>query len=432
MKKIVVGVFVVLSNFNSIAQNDVGGITKPAETQKAKEEAAQKNKEGQQKMGIGNFTPLKTSPASGVKNQGMTGTCWCFSTTSLVESQCVKNNLGEFDLSEMFSVRNTYIEKAKNYILRQGHTQFSEGGLGHDLINGIAKYGTMPESIYLGSKPPTPSSSKFAGRGIKDTIPVAKATGEGVEGVQHNHVKLFDALKKYLDSIIATKPIAAEWLTKYDSILDSHLGKVPAKFIYAGKEYTPKTFATNVLKFNPNDYVYLTSFTHHPYYEPFIIEVPDNFSNGYYYNIPLNEMIQTTKDAVNKGYSVLWDADISNEGFMQQLGFAFDMSSVPEKSKSSKADVMKGTVKEGAYDAEKRQKLFENLTTQDDHLMHIVGINKGTDGKEYFNVKNSWGEVGPLKGFINVSEPYFAINTISLVVPKASLSKAMLEKLGIK
>ena len=230
---------------------------------------------------------------------------------------------------------------------------------------------------------------------------------------------------------MAAKPIAEDWLTKYDSILDSHLGKVPAKFIYAGKEYSPKTFAATVLKFNPNDYVYLTSFTHHPYYESFVLEVPDNFSNGAYYNIPLNEMIQTTKEAINKGYSVMWDADVSNDGFMQQLGFAFDMNSVPEKLRT-KGDVMKGTVKEGNYDAEKRQKLFENLTTQDDHLMHIVGINKGADGKEYFNVKNSWGEVGPLKGFINVSENYFAINTISLVVPKASLSKTMLEKLGIK
>jgi bleomycin hydrolase len=432
MKKIVVGAFIILSSINCIAQADKGAVAKPLEAPKlANEKAIAGGKEAQSKLGVENLAAVKSLPVSVIKNQGMTGTCWCFATTSLVESQCIKNNIGDFDLSEMFAVRYTYVEKAKQYILRQGHTQFGEGGLGHDLINAIAKYGAVPESIYSGAKPTLLTyRTKFDAGTKKDTIPVAKSM-EGVEAVQHNHVKLIEALKKYLDSVIAAKPIASNWMPMYDSILDSHLGKVPTKFIYAGKEYTPKTFASTVLKFNPNDYVYLTSFTHHPYYEPFVLEVPDNFSNGAYYNIPLNEMIQATKDAVNKGYSVMWDADVSNDGFLQQLGYAVDMGSVPEKSRS-KADVMKGTVKEGTFDAERRQRLFENLTTQDDHLMHIVGINKGKDDKEYFSVKNSWGEVGPLKGFINVSEGYFAINTVSLVVPKASLSKAMMEKLGIK
>ena len=351
-----------------------------------------------------NFIIIKSIAATPVKNQAITGTCWCFSTTSLIESQCLKNNLGEMDLSEMFAVRNTYLEKAKNYILRQGHTQFGEGGLGHDLLNAIAKYGAMPESVYSGLK-------------------------EGY--TQHNHVRLVMELKEYLDSMLKLNPVPKDWMEEYEEKMNEELGDPPAKFNYKGKEYTPKTFASEVLKFNPDDYVYITSFTHHPYYQPFILEVPDNFSNGAYYNVPLNEMIQLTKDAVINGYSVLWDADVSNDGFQQKLGAAANFENLPLEQKS-KAGLSTGQAKEGKWDADTRQKLFENLTTQDDHLMHITGLAKSKAGNNFFLVKNSWGDVGPRHGYINVSEAYFAINTVSLVIPKAALSKLMLEKLKIK
>jgi bleomycin hydrolase len=373
-----------------------------------------------------NFTIEKSVAVTSVKNQAVTGTCWCFSTTSLIESQCLKNNLGEFDLSEMYAVRNIYFEKAKNYLLRQGHAQFSEGGLGHDLIRAIATYGAMPESEYNGLNPVQQQQvhSKFLGAAPKN--PQSE-----VNQSQHNHTKLVSDLKKYLDSIISIKPLPQNWVTGYKAILDSSIGAPPEKFTYNGKVFTPAAFAAEVLKFNAGDYVNITSFTHHNYYEPFILEIPDNFSNGAYYNIPLNEMMQLTKDAVNKGYSVLWDADVSNEGFKQRMGTAVDIDNVPGGLKS-KADMVNGDVKEGRIDAERRQTLFENLTTQDDHLMHIVGLSKSKSGNPFFIVKNSWGDVGPLKGYINVSEAYFGINTISLVVPKAALSKMLLEKLKIK
>jgi len=351
-----------------------------------------------------NFILEKTIAATSVKNQAMTGTCWCFSTTSLVESQCLKNNLGEFDLSEMFSVRNIYFEKARNYILRQGHAQFGEGGLGHDLIRAIATYGAMPESVYSGLKP-----------------------GE----LQHNHVKLSGDLKKYLDSVLNLKPLPSDWVKGFETILDSAIGIPPETFTYKEKTYTPKTFAEEVLKFNARDYVYITSFTHHNYYEPFILEVPDNFSNGAYNNVPLNEMIQLTEDALGKGYSVLWDADVSNNGFQQKFASAVDVDNIPGGLKT-KMDLITGDVKEGTVDAARRQLLFENLTTQDDHLMHITGLEKSKTGNTYFLVKNSWGDVGPNHGYINVSEAYFALNTISLVIPRAALSKSWLEKLKIK
>lgn len=388
-----------------------------------------------------NFTVIKKNAVTPVKNQAATGTCWSFSTTSLVESQALKNNLGEFDLSEIFTVRNIYLEKAKNYVLRQGYARFSEGGLGHDQIQAIAKYGTMPESVYSGLLP-----------GKK----------------MHDHQKLVADLKKFLDSIIKLTPVPQNWLEGFTGILDAALGKPPVEFEYNGKTQTAQSFAKNILHFDANDYVLLTSFTHHPFYESFILEVPDNFSNGSYMNIPVEELIQITKDALNKGYTISWDADVSNKGFMQGKGIAglYDTSILSMINKPARKRMQKKQAQvqadipsdvqmakqqvngnkdaaavnqlpvmdqgEVAWDASVRQALFENLTTQDDHLMHIIGIEKSADGRDFFIVKNSWGKVGPDNGYINVSESYFGVNTISLVVPKAAISKAMLDKMNIK
>ena len=352
----------------------------------------------------GNFTVIKQNAATSVKNQAATGTCWSFSTTSLVESQALKNNEGNIDLSEMFTVRNIYIEKAKNYVLRQGKAQFGEGGLGHDELRAIATYGAIPETVYSGL----------------------------INGQQrHNHQKLIKELTQYLDSVIKVTPLTQDWLKGYMNILDETLGVPPTEFNYNGKSYTPLSFVKNVLRFNSADYVPLTSFTHHPFYKPFILEVPDNFSNGAYYNLPLTELIQLTKDALSNGYTVMWDADVSNSGFMQNKGVALYMGSTV-KGKNSADMMADGVIDDEKWDAGIRQELFENLTTQDDHLMHITGLEKSKDGKTFFIVKNSWGEVGPDKGYINVSEGYFAINTIGLIVPKAAISKEMLEKLKIK
>ena len=347
------------------------------------------------------FYDVKTIKATPVKNQAMTGTCWCFSTTSLLESEEIRKDKREVDLSEMFTVRNIYIEKAKNYILRGGKAQFGEGGLGHDEIRAVATYGAVPESEYSGLL-----------NGQKS----------------YNHQKLFGQLQQYLDSVLKKRPIANDWLNGYTKILDDNLGAPPAEFTYDGKKYTPLSFAKEVLHFNANDYVSLTSFTHAPYYQPFILQVPDNFANGSFYNLPLNEMIQAVKDAVNKGYTVSWDADVSNRGFMQGSGLALNLDNTATYAK----DQVGPDMKELPYDATVRQQLYENLTTQDDHLMHITGIEKSKDGKTFFVVKNSWGKVGPFEGYINVSEAYFGINTISIVLSKSALSKELLAKLNIK
>lgn len=346
------------------------------------------------------FFDIKKLEATSVKNQAMTGTCWCFSTTSLVESDEIRKDKRSIDLSEMFTVRNIYIEKAKNYILRQGKAQFGEGGLGHDEIRAVATYGAVPLEDYTGL-----------------------LNGQKM----YNHQKMFGQLKKYLDDVLAKQPIAEDWLKGYTKILDDNLGTPPSKFNYDGKEYTPLTFAKDVLHYNADDYISLTSFTHEPYYKPFILQVPDNFANGSFYNLPLDEFIDVVKSAIEKGYTVSWDADVSNKGFRQDIGLAENLDNKITYTK----DAITPDMQEAPYNATIRQDLYENLTTQDDHLMHLTGIEKSKGGKTFFIVKNSWGDVGPYDGYINVSEAYFAINTISLVLPKAALSKELLEKLGL-
>jgi len=344
------------------------------------------------------FFDVKTLKATSVKNQAMTGTCWCFATTSLVESEEIRKENKEIDLSEMFTVRNMYIEKAKNYILRNGRAQFGEGGLGHDEIRAVATYGAVPLNDYTGLM-----------------------NGER----SYDHQKLFGELQKYLDSVLRRKPISNNWLDGYVRILDDNLGAPPKEFSYNGKAYTPLSFAKDVLHFNENDYVSLTSFTHEPYYQSFILQVPDNYANGSFYNLPLDELIAVVKYAIDQGYTVAWDADVSNRGFLPTAGLALNL----DNSTTYTKEQVNPDVKEASYDATIRQQLYENLTTQDDHLMHITGVEKSKDGKTFFLVKNSWGIMGPYDGYINVSEAYFAINTLSIVIPKAALSKDIIEKL---
>jgi bleomycin hydrolase len=351
------------------------------------------------------FFDVKKLEVTNVKNQAATGTCWCFSTTSLIESETLKKEKKEFDLSEMFVVRNVYIEKAKNYILRQGKAQFGEGGLGHDLINAMEKYGVVPESFYSGMK-----------KGQKT----------------HDHTKLVVALQSYLDTLLKNIPVKEDWLEGYTAILDEHMGNPPREFSmvkqgYNNMGYTPKTFAKEVLQFNASDYVSLTSFTHEPYYKSFVLQVPDNFANASFINVPLNELIAIVKNAISNGYSVMWDADVSNNGFMSDAGLALNLD---QKKKYAKAAVS-ADMKEEPADSVTRQKMYENLTTQDDHLMHIVGIEKSKSGKTFFIVKNSWGESGPYKGYIHVSESYFAMNTISIVLHKRGLTRSLMSTLRL-
>ncbi|MBO9151465.1 C1 family peptidase [Chitinophaga sp. GCM10012297] len=345
---------------------------------------------------------IRNNTATEVKDQGNTGTCWCFATTSLIESECVKKGGDKPDLSEMFTVRNVYLIKARNYVMRQGDAKFGEGGLGHDVLIAAERYGLMPESVYHGLN---------AGQTRPD------------------HSKMADTLKKFLDTMLRKRPIPVNWEQQYAALMDQYMGGAPpATFEYQGRSYTPQQFAEKVIKFNPADYVNLTSFTHHPYYSNFILELPDNHANGSFYNVTLEELIGTTKTAVEKGYTVMWDADVSNRGFVTSSGYAFapQADSLFNRKKPN-PDLQEVNATQGY-----RQELFEKLVTQDDHLMHITGIGKSPAGKSFFIVKNSWGkQSSPFGGYVYVSEPYFAVNTINIIVPKSALDKALLKKLQI-
>jgi bleomycin hydrolase len=248
----------------------------------------------------------------------------------------------------------------------------------------------------------------------------------------HDHSKLVPVLQAYLDTLLNHVPVREDWLDGYTAILNDYLGTPPGEFSmvkqgYNNMGYTPVSFAQQVLEFHANDYVSFTSFTHEPFYKSFVLQVPDNFSNGSFINLPLSELTGIVKNAIANGYSVLWDADVSNNGFMQDAGLALNLD---QKKKYTKANIS-ADMKEEPADSVTRQKMYENLTTQDDHLMHIVGIEKSKSGKTFFIVKNSWGAVGPYKGYINVSESYFALNTISIVVHKRALSKNLQSQLRL-
>lgn len=346
---------------------------------------------------------IRNNPSTSVKDQANTGTCWSFSTTSMIESDCLHKSQVSLDLSEMFTVRNIYMEKAENYIHRQGYARFDEGGLGHDVLHAVEAYGIVPEDVYSGLKD---------GR------------------MSHDHGELIQDMKNYLDSILKLpKPIPGDWKTGFTAILDKYLGAPPATFSYNGHSYTPKTFAKEVVKFNPDDYVSLTSFTHHPFNSSFVLEVPDNFSNGAYYNVPINDLITIAKAAVMKGYTVLWDTDVSNRGWMVGKGYALR----PAVDSQARGNIINPDLDEKGYSQEERQQLFEELITQDDHLMHITGIGKTAKGKEFFIVKNSYGsKSGPFDGFVKVSLPYFAINTITIIVPKSALEIVKRQQVALK
>ncbi len=337
----------------------------------------------------------RLNPATPVKNQQASGTCWSFGTTSMVESEGLRKGQSQPDISVMFSVRNIYIEKAKNYVLRQGAARFDEGGLGHDVIHAMGTYGIVPASAYSGK-------------------------AEGVKFYAHG--KMVTEMKTYLDSLLKSRPpIPDKWLDTIVVILNKYMGAPPATFQYNGKTYTPQSYAKEVIKFNEDDYVGFTSFTHHPFYTRFILEVPDNFSNGAYYNVPLEELMNIIHTTISKGYTVAWDADVSNPGWNPGHGYAL----APETDSLMYAKNFTPDIKEKEVTQESRQRLFEELITQDDHMMHITGVGKRPNGKTYFTVKNSWGAGGPFHGYLNVSEAYLATNTISIVVPKAALDKVL-------
>ncbi len=340
------------------------------------------------------FTPILDIEASAVKSQGKTGTCWSFATSSFFESEIYRNTGKNIDISEMYTVRNTYPAKAWNYVMRQGTAQFGEGGLSHDVLNSIKLNGLVPESAYSGL--------------LNDAT-------------NHDHSKIIPDLKVVLDAYIKNedKSTARSWQVATDSILDAQLGKVPESFSYNNVVYTPKTFL-EMTKLNTSDYISLTSFLQQPFYTTFILNIPDNFSNGIFYNIPLDELVNEVDNALKNGYSLALDCDVSEKTFSQKYGVAV----VPENIENNEK-AMTHIVAETTVSPEFRQQEFENYDTTDGHLMHIVGLVKDQNGTEYYKVKNSWGTTGDRignSGYVYMSKAFFRLKTISVMVNKEALS----------
>ena len=349
------------------------------------------------------FTIEKEIQNTEVKNQHNTSTCWSFSSLSFLESELLKSGKPAINLSEMFVVRHTYLKKAENYVRMHGESNLGPGGAFHDVTNAIREFGIVPETVYPGNP---------------------------VNGNKHDHSELDAALKAFLDVIIKQEgEIRPNWKVAVNGILDAYLGKAPEKFEFEGKSYTPRSFA-DFLGLRPDDYLEFTSFTHHPKYSSFVLEVPDNWAWNSVWNVSLSELQEIADNALASNYSIAWGADVSEPGF----SFKNSLAIVPEEAIKSREDAQNDSiflkpVKEKTITAEIRQEAFDHYTTQDDHGMHITGLVKDQTGKRYYVVKNSWGDGNHAKGYFFCSMPYYQYKTTSIMVHRNAVPKGILAKL---
>lgn len=367
------------------------------------------------------FTPLKEIKHTSVKNQSSTSTCWIFSSLGFLEAEIIRVGKPDMDLSEMYISKNAYLDKADKYVRMQNTINYSPGGSFWDVIDAIKKYGIVTEEVFKGLN-----------------------YGED----RHIHGELDEASKAYLDAIIKNpnKKLSTAWKRGLEGIFNAYLGENPKSFTYNGKDYTPKSFAES-LGLNFDDYVYITSFSHHPFYNKFVIEVPDNWAQREVYNLPIDEFGQIFDSAVENGYTVAWASDVSDKGFSYKNGVAVvpdvnmnDMSesdkakwiSLSSKEKETQLYTFDKPCFEKTITQELRQQAFDNFQTTDDHGMLIVGTAKDQNGKVYFKIKNSWGIDGKYNGYFYASKAFILYKTTSIMVNKNSIPKSIAAKLGIK
>ena len=342
------------------------------------------------------FKVEKEHAATPVKDQAKTGTCWCFAMTSFMESELLRTGKGEHDLSEMFIVRHNYIRRIKDNVLRRGRGNVKQGSVGHMYTWVMKNVGLMPEEAYHGI---------------------------AYDSEKHNHDELNHWVKTINTTAIDMKrPLPTEIV---EGVLDAYLGKVPETFTYRGKKFTPESFCKS-LGLNADDYVEITSFTHHPFYEKVMVEVPDNWDFEKMYNVPLDEFMQIIDHAINSGYTVMWDGDVSEPGYAFQHSVAVNTEDDIRNQNQLRAKAVEIPVTQ-----ESRQMYFETFQTEDDHLEHITGIAYDQDGIKYYKTKNSWGTERNGTGYHYLSEEYVKGKTISLVVNKNSIPKSIRKKLGL-
>lgn len=367
------------------------------------------------------FTDVKLVKTTPVKDQNKSGTCWCFSGLSFFEDEILRKTGKEMDLSEMFVVRHCYDDKADKYVRTNGKINFSQGGSALDPMYVWRTYGIVPESAYTGLQ-------------------------YGEE--KHSHYEMADVLTSYVNAVNrnASKRISTAWRKGFNGVLDAYLGEYPSTFTYEGKTYTPRSFAES-LPINPDDYVALTSFTHHPYYTQFALELADNWLWEKYYNLPLDEFKAVVDNAIDNGYSLVWAADVSEGGFKWAKGYAVmpkekteaDMDGtelarwvkLSDKDREKQKYDINGPVEEITVTPESRQAMFDRQETTDDHGMVIVGKAVDQNGNKYYKVKNSWDTNQIYDGYFYVSEPYFLAKTIDIYLNKEAVPEPIRAKLGL-
>lgn len=347
------------------------------------------------------FTDIINLESTGVKNQGKSGTCWSYAMSSFLESEMAKNKKQPVDLAEIFIARHSYFDKAVNYVRMHGNVEWGDGGQLHDVTNAYKKYGIVPQYVYTGL--------------------LNGATMNNFEEMQKE-------LKPYLDELIKMKKLPDNWRDEFNAKLDKYLGVVPETFIYNGVQYTPKSFAEQVVGLDKENYVEMVSYEDQPKYKNVFVAVPDNWSFDYAFNINMDDFITVIDHALKKGYTVGWATDVSEKYFSWYNGLAF----VPEKSFEQMTPEEQKTRfdvywEEKVITPEERQKAFDNYETTDDHGMHIIGLVKDQKGREYYIVKNSWGINNTRKGYLYVTKNFVKYKTTSILVNQKALPKNILK-----
>ncbi len=393
MKKSIISLILIVSYIGGFAQKDTTGFV---------------------------FTTIKENKITSVKNQNRSSTCWAYSALGFLEAELLRLNKGDHDFSEMFVVYHTMLDRAVNYVRLHGDASFSPGGSFYDVLYCWRHYGIVPDKA----------------------MPAGVMYGDTLA----NHSDLDAAAKAYVDVIAKStaSKISPLWRRPLEAIYETYLGKLPQEFTYKGKKYTPRSFADS-FGLNMDDYVSLTSYSHHPFYEAFAIEIQDNWRGAKSYNLPIDELMQVMRNAVNTGYTIAWGSDVSEEGFTRN-GIAVmpdvkkgaeltgsDMAHWLGLSKADRrAELTSRPLPEMTVTQQMRQEAYDNWETTDDHGMLIYGLAKDQNGKQYFMVKNSWGLSGKYKGFWYASEAFVAYKTMNIVVHKNAIPKEILKKLNLK
>lgn len=368
------------------------------------------------------FTVIKELPVTSMKDQNKSGTCWAYSTLSFFESEILKNSGKTYDLSEMFVANKTYMDRATKAVRMHGDVSFSQGGSAYDVLYCLKNYGIVPENAM-----PAPGTL------IGDSLA--------------NFDEFFEVMTPYVEGIAKSKAskISSAWKNGLQGILDAYLGEIPESFSYEGKTYTPQSFVES-LGLNLDDYVTITSYTHHPMWSQFAVEVQDNWRWPLSYNVPIEDLTRIIDNALENGYTVAWGGDVTEDGFTRDgLGIAYDMDKVRSMSgtdadrwfqlskteKKNMADSLGVNIPETVPTQEMRQTAFDNWETTDDHGMHIYGVAKDQNGREYYMVKNSWGEFGDYKGTWYMTKNFVAYKTMDYMVNKNAIPKDIRKKLGI-